>query len=109
MKKSILLFAALFYSLICFSQLNLSDIISQSEKAVCLIESFNSNGEIIKIGTGFFIDENGTCVSNYHVLENSSIVKITTIDGKKYTLKEIIKSSIYYDLIVFKEVKFDGI
>jgi len=103
MKTIFLFFVFLFVNIhICFSQIDLPTLISHAEKAVCYIETFDENDKPLKIGTGFFIDESGTCVTNYHVLEESKSIKITTIDSKKFEIAEIIKSSKEYDIVVFK-------
>jgi S1-C subfamily serine protease len=41
-------------------------------QSVATVVAFNLDGEIAAIGSGFFIDRNGTLVTNYHVLEDSS-------------------------------------
>lgn len=105
MKRAILIiFIIGNYFHISFSQQDLPEIISRTEKAVCLIETFDDSGNPLMRGTGFFIDKNGTCVSNYHVIKGSSDIKVTTIDKRIYKVKEIIKSSGFYDLVVFNLV-----
>lgn len=109
--KTIFLFSlTLWFSILtCNSQIDLPTLISNSEKAVCYIETYDENDKPLKIGTGFFIDENGTCVTNYHVLEESKKVRITTIDKKTFEIAEIIKSSKEYDVVVFKIITSDRI
>lgn len=101
MKKILLVLVFFFIISTSNSQNNLPVIISNSEKAVFIVQAYDNNGELLKFGTGFFIDENGTCITNYHVFENSSIIKIVTINNLSYPIKEIIKSSRNHDLIVF--------
>ena len=102
--KRIFLTSLVFLNLIisCFAQSDLSTIINKAEKAVCLIETFDASGNPLKLGTGFFIDSTGTCVSNYHVIDGASEIKVTTIDSLVYKVKEIVKSSDFYDLVIFK-------
>lgn len=101
MKKILLAFVFFFIISTSNSQNNLPEIISNSEKAVFIVQSYDKNGNLLKFGTGFFIDENGTCITNYHVFENSSIIKVVTINNLSYPVKEIIKSSKTHDLIIF--------
>ena len=102
--KTISLFSLIILASIftCHSQIDLPTLISHAEKAVCYIETFDENDRPLKIGTGFFIDENGTCVTNYHVLEESKKIRITTIEKKIFEIAEILKSSKEYDIVVFK-------
>lgn len=41
-------------------------------------------------GSGFFINNSGLAVTNYHVLKNCTSAVIQTNDGKKYEVKEIV-------------------
>lgn len=45
-------------------------------------------------GTGFFIDEHGTFITNAHVIENCSEIKVL-INGKKYS----VEKPLYYDYV----------
>lgn len=100
--KRVLLILITLYSTYCFSQENFIDIISKSEKAVCLIMTFDTNDKPLSFGTGFFIDRNGTCVSNYHIFDNAFKVKILTYDNNLYLLEEVKILLKDEDLIVFK-------
>lgn len=110
MKTTFLFFVIILTSThISYSQIDLPTLISNAEKAVCYIETFDENNKSLKIGTGFFIDEIGTCVTNYHVLEGSKRISITTIDNKKFNIGEILKSSKEYDIVVFKIITSEKI
>jgi len=49
--------------------------------AVFYIEVLNSDGDIVKSGSGFFISESGIAITNYHVVVGASEIRITTDDG----------------------------
>ena len=55
-------------------------------------------------GSGFFISPDGYAVTNYHVVDHSSSVKVTTDDGKTYDAK-VIGSDEKTDLAL---IKVDG-
>ncbi|MBQ7548618.1 MAG: serine protease [Clostridia bacterium] len=41
-------------------------------------------------GTGFFDDENGTIITNYHVIDGTNWGYVTTSNGKKYDIIKVI-------------------
>lgn len=102
MKQIILFFTFFIQFSFSFGQEKLTEIISKSEKAVCLIKTFDKNRALQNIGTGFFIDSIGTCVSNYHVLKDYVDAEIITHDGRTYKIDKTLKSSSESDIIVFK-------
>lgn len=55
-----------------------------------------------KYGSGFFIDGNGTAVTNYHVLSGASSAKIKTTDGKTYNVLGTYGIDTTNDLAVLK-------
>lgn len=55
-----------------------AQIYSQNEKAVVAISSD------ISTGTGFVITEDGYIVSNYHVVEGGSYLRVVTVDSQMY-------------------------
>lgn len=53
------------------------------------------------LGSGFIINSNGTIVTNNHVIENASSIKVTLDNGKKYDAK-VIGADKKTDLAVLK-------
>lgn len=66
------------------------------------------NTRVVKVctdsgfGSGFFIDDEGTLVTNYHVIAGGSDLYIQTSDGAKYDVNTIVNFSQEYDLAVLK-------
>jgi len=76
-------------------------LVAKIEKAVFQIETFNEFGLSSSIGTGFFIDQNGTGLTAWHVLEDAKFAFIKDYSGKKYRIKKIIRSNLDGDIVEF--------
>jgi len=53
-------------------------------------------------GSGFFIDDKGTFITNYHVIELADSISIELNTGAKYRVDKIINFSEKYDLAILK-------
>lgn len=80
-----------------------SEIFDRYGSAVFMV--FTSDGSSAYQGSGFFIDNSGLAVSNYHVFEGTSIgleqIKLVGSD-EAYKVEEIIKRSDDEDFILFR-------
>jgi serine protease Do len=54
----------------------------------------------ISQGSGFFINENGDVITNYHVIKGSNKIEVITADGKKYLVKDTLATDINSDLFL---------
>ena len=71
MKHSKILLVALvaFSFTSCKQEKTIKEIIADTKQATFTIYTYDEYGSPSGSGSGFFIDENGTGITNYHVLE----------------------------------------
>lgn len=79
-----------------------AEIFKKYNTAVFMV--YTSDGVRGAQGSGFFIDDNGLAVSNYHVFRGTTIgaEQIKLVDGNVYKVVEVIEKSKEYDFIVFR-------
>lgn len=81
------------------------DAVAISEQAgpsVFYIEVYNQAGQATASGSGFFIDSDGTAVTNFHVIEDAYSAKIKTIDGSVYDVAYVYGYDADKDLAILK-------
>lgn len=83
------------------AQETFSSLVSKVEKTVVSIKTYDDKDNILKIGSGFFIDSKGTLVSNYHVFDKCISAKITTSNNNEFVVDRILLSSKNDDIIKF--------
>jgi serine protease Do len=85
------------------SRLEGNQIFSKFHSAVFMV--YTTDGSNVYQGSGFFIDNQGLAVSNYHVFKNTGIgmeaIKLEG-DDTAYKVSEIYKKSEEYDFILFR-------
>ena len=73
------------------SVLTAEEIYKNCAPAVFYIEVYDAGGYAIASGSGFFIDENGTAVTNYHVIDGAYTAKITESgNGNIYDVRAVL-------------------
>jgi S1-C subfamily serine protease len=66
------------------AQENLPELVRQVKPSVVALTTYDSSGEALMTGSGFFIGS-GQVVTNLHVLRNASRADVRTLDGKGKT------------------------
>lgn len=61
-------------------ELSSDEIFKKCSPAVFYVEVYDKNGQALGSGSGFFIDSDGTAVTNYHVIEGIYSAKIKRSD-----------------------------
>jgi S1-C subfamily serine protease/antitoxin component YwqK of YwqJK toxin-antitoxin module len=84
-------------------QINLTvEDVSKNINSVVFIEMFDKQGEAMGSGSGFFIEEDGTLVTNYHVINKAFEIKVTTNDDYVYSVNKILGYDKERDIAIIK-------
>jgi serine protease Do len=78
------------------------EIITNSEKASFIIYCYDEYGIPNGSGSGFFINEYGEGITNYHVLEGCAKSIIITKDSIQYEIDTILKANKKKDILTFR-------
>ncbi len=77
------------------------DSIDKIYNAVVVIETYDKNENIIGTGSGFFYKKNdmGYIITNNHVIEKSSIIKVINMNKEVYVAK-LVGTDEYFDIAI---------
>jgi len=78
---------------------SLPSIIKRIKPSVVIVFTYDNKGEFLKLGSGFFISQNGDIITNYHVLQGASSAEVKTSDGKTYPITYIVAEDEQSDII----------
>ncbi len=71
----------LLFAPIIQAQETLPELVKRVKPTVVAITTFDSNGEALMTGSGFFVNP-GQVVTNLHVVKNSTRIEVKVLDGK---------------------------
>jgi serine protease Do len=74
----------------------------RSRPAVVLITTSNPSGLSIALGTGFAVSDGTRLVTNLHVIQGATTVKIKTADNREYDIKYVSGHDVAHDLAVLE-------
>lgn len=92
----------LFFRENTFAEMKIWQIAREYSSSVVTIVSLNEDDQPLSLGSGFFVNDKGDIVTNYHVLEGSAKAIIKTLEGEKGEIIEIIKYDPDLDLLIAK-------
>ena len=69
------------------------------------VEVYAESDFVSSLGTGFYIDDSGTVVTNYHVIQDCSSAYVTTSDGGTYEVKNVLGYSEELDIALLETTK----
>ena len=78
---------------------SLPSLIKRIKPSTVIIFAYDDKGEFLKLGSGFFISQNGDVITNYHVLEGAESAEVKTSDEKTYTISDIVAVDEKNDII----------
>jgi len=82
--------------------LDTKGIFEKSRESVVLVMSFDKAGQPLVIGSGFFVDDGYTVVTNHHVIEGAASVKIKPSGGGAQSISRVVGIDGLHDLVLLK-------
>ena len=77
----------------------LTKLVNDIRPAVVTVIVYDINQKVANIGSGFFIDQYGHLITNYHVLDGRYTARVKKADGSTYPIKLIVADSKETDLV----------
>lgn len=78
---------------------DLHKAVAPVQRSVVTVAAIGADGDVLRIGSGFFIDRDGTLVTSDHVLDGALEAKIKTSEGGIFPISAVIAYSPLVDLI----------
>ena len=102
MKQLVCIFICTLALITAGCQRSVQDIVSDTKEATVTIYTYDEYGAPSGSGSGFFIDENGTGVTNFHVLDNATKAMVNTSDSVEYEIETVLASDKKKDIVKFR-------
>lgn len=84
------------------TELDAEQIYEKCSPAVFYLAIYDKSGSLLQSGSGFFLDSDGTAVTNYHVIDGGYSAKATTADGKTYAVSGVYGYDKTLDIAILK-------
>jgi tetratricopeptide (TPR) repeat protein len=78
---------------------SLPSLIKRIKPSVVIVFVYDNKGEFLKLGSGFFINQSGDIITNYHVLQGAGSAEVKTSNGKTYPIIHIVAVDEQSDII----------
>lgn len=87
--------------LVCVTFARAQKWVNKARKAVFSLVVYDKADNILNTGNGFFIDDNGTAVSDFGLFKGAYSASVIDVQGKKYPVDLILGASDLYDMVKF--------
>lgn len=77
----------------------IAPLVKRIQPAVVTVVAYDVDRRVSNLGSGFFIDNKGYLITNYHVLKGSYTADVKTYDGKVYPIELVVAENKPSDLI----------
>ncbi len=81
------------------AQENLPLLIKKIQPAVVTVIGYDTNNKVVRMGSGFFINNHGQVITAGHVIYGVARAEIKTADGARYPLKVMVAEDRAADLM----------
>jgi tetratricopeptide (TPR) repeat protein len=78
---------------------NIVSLVKKIQPAVVTVVSYDADKNVTNLGSGFFIDNLGNLITNYHVLDGAYTAQIKTYDKQLYPIEWVVAENKHADLI----------
>lgn len=98
------------FSSISLSQVDLVSLVKKVKPSIVAIYTFDNQGQSLMQGSGFFINNQGDVITNWHVIENAYSAVVKTFEGNSYLVKEVLGGSKESDLALLSvDIRNDSV
>ena len=84
------------------TRLSSEEVFNKISPAVLEVIAFEPTGEYYSLGSGFFIDDQGRFVTNYHVIDGTVAGEINMMDGSTYEIVKVLGYDATLDLAIIQ-------
>ena len=81
------------------AQENLPALIKRIQPAVVTIIGYSANDKHVRLGSGFFVSQDGQVITNYHVLHGVARAELKLPRGERYPLTTVLAEDQKADLL----------
>jgi len=85
-------------------QTGLAELVRRVQPAVVTITTFDTDGNRLAQGTGFFLSRNGDIATNWHVVAGATLAEARTSDGRSFSIRTLLRGNEAADLAVVSGV-----
>ena len=82
--------------------LSSEEIFSKISPAVAEISAYEPSGKYYSLGSGFFIDDEGRLVTNYHVIDGTNAGEVSLADGSRCEIVSVLAYDKALDLALLQ-------